>query len=331
MEITQRSLRHVKNLNHEEILQKLINILKTFGRDFLLAWTVRGGVGLLPVLMRLIKSRKYFCTLEHFFIFRFQIGPAILAAFGRPATRFGLFIACYFALFKFLEDLIAKSRQKKDRWNSFIAGALASITLRIETEDLRWSFAQYLAVRAGQCVVEHLVARKPWLSRYVSAGDSLLFAICSGQLVYAFIVRPDTLDPDYSAFLTRIAQINPLIIKNVQNLMTMKAVDHEALINHVQKYGKHAPLGLFLRQTPAIIGCECIHPQSDCLKRIVEATIGCFKIVFPMYLSLHTIPAIVFKLKTFMNEPVAILKHSLINAVYSSRCRYILSGFFSIW
>lgn len=58
-------------------------------------------------------------------------------------------------------------------------------------------------VRALQAVYNAGKARDIF---YFKHGDSLLFAITCGQVLYAYTMRPDTLPPDFYSFMLKAAR-----------------------------------------------------------------------------------------------------------------------------
>lgn len=220
-------------------------------------------------------------------------------SFGWGAARFGLFIALYFALFKILEKMLRHYRKRQDSWNAFIAGALASVSLLVEEHSFRWTFSQYLSVRALFCAWNHFQQRYPQARTLSHYGDALLFALCSGQAVYSFILRPDTVDPAYRHFLTQVTHIDPLVIAMFRQRLRTGLVSKETLARFVQKCAAKGLTLPSLHKTASRgdLTCGMIHPGMDCLTRIFWMLPANFKLVFPMYFSLHIVPPILFKFK----------------------------------
>ena len=217
-------------------------------------------------------------------------------SFGKTAGRFGAFMALYFALFKILERIIGRFRRRKDSWNAFIAGAGASVALLVEEVGTRWIFAQYLLVRALGCAWTNFQEKHPALDPYAYYGDALLFSLCSGQAVYCFVVRPDTIDPSYSSFLTKLTQMDYNLVRLFQTMMRTKTYDPVLLGGVLEKIRDS---GVFpsklLTSTSDHISCSLIHPGMACLERIPWMAYATFKAAFPMYLSLHLVPPLLLK------------------------------------
>lgn len=225
---------------------------------------------------------------------------ALRLSFGATAGRFGLFLALYFALFKILEKMARRYRGHADSWNAFVAGAVASLVLAVEEESSRWMLAQYLAVRALACVWSSFQARHPALDPYAQYGDALLFALCSGQAVYCFVVRPETVDRAYSQFLTKVTQMDPLLIDLFRTRLRTGHLSPSLwarLVDRATARGLTVAPDL-LHHPTAHISCSLIHPGMSCIKRILWVLYANFRSVFPMYFSLHLVPVLLLKYKS---------------------------------
>lgn len=300
-----KCLERIHSSDRPNEYHRLLQIfVRTFGRDFVLAWAVRGGVGLLPHLLKLLRNKG------------FDLVEALRLSFGRSAFRFGLFMALYFALFKILERLLQRYRRKRDSWNAFGAGGVAALALLVEEAETRWMIAQYLAVRAIGTSVSKMLLKYPRLGRWLIHGDAAVFAACSGQAVYNFVVRPETLDPAYSHFLTQVTQMDPLVIRLFQGKMRTGQLSPPLLAQLAEQWQRKGydltPLGI-----PDRLTCAWIHPERGCLSRILWLLLANFRMVFPMYFSLHLVPALLAK-KDSLRQLQQILRGALKNGGQSS-------------
>lgn len=285
------------------------------------------------------------------FYFRINIVKLIKESFGVEAARFGLFVSLYFSTFKVSEKIIShwrngragsrdniknpsssnlslnnstnnsiitcKQSKVKDRWSPLAAGAIASLSLFVmrSDESFRWSLAQYLAVRATQCLYNHFITKNPqWKSSFYY-GDVVIFSLSSAQLLYGFFVRRETLDPEYLNFLQKLTGTPPEILHELGNNLrsSLTAVSGYELLNlalileNVHEISPHLlPLEI---STPLIANeslnhfpCSAFHFGETCLKRIGSVWMFIFKNATPMYFSLHFVPSLLFKYKTFLKE-----------------------------
>lgn len=296
--------------------------LTQFKKNFLLSYGVRSGVTLLPHLIRLIRSSSDVGLFE-----------IILKSFGRHSIQFGLFIAAFFGSFAKIEDVLERVLTEKKGWSreriqwirSLLAGGIASLALIWERDPMtRWLFAQYSAARAAQCLFEHFKSKYEFGKKYGHHFYSLLFTLCSGQLVYTWVTRPHALDPDYDSFLLRVSGIsriqrNLLRDHNMDGLIDFDSIDSRLnLIKRPIEVGDQR-LMILLRQCPKIIGCELLHPeQESCTFGVLEHWKDVFLMMFPVYFSLHTIPPFVFRFHRFIGDPLYSLKLCFQNTLRSS-------------
>lgn len=225
-------------------------------------------------------------------------------------------MSIYFALFKILERLIEKLRGKDDSWNAFLAGSLASIALIFEEESSRWTIAQYISVRALSSLSCSVSTKFPILKPLSYYGDAFVFALCSGQAVYNFVVRPETLDIAYSQFLTQVAQIHPKVIAMFRSRLRTGRLDSDMLASYV---GEMASKGVKIPiESLHELSCSLIHPGQWCLERILWVWGANFRMVFPMYFSLHIIPPFLFKFKSSLHTLNDTILNGLRNTAQSS-------------
>jgi len=228
----------------------------------------------------------------------------------------------YFGLFKVLDRLIQRLLPNLMKQSALIAGAVSSVALLIEGEGFRWMFAQYLTMRALSCVASNIVQRYPGRLKLLEEyGDAAVFALGSGQAVYSFIVRPDTIDREYGHFLTWVADMDPALIELFRKMLqSNKWDDGQAakLLARSARILSPEALKRLAANLHAPLSCGVIHPESDCFNRIVYSWLSTFRTVFPMYFSLHLAPPLLFKTKAFLADPVASALRSAHNGVRSS-------------
>jgi hypothetical protein len=239
---------------------------------------------------------------------------------ARTSIDFGLFAASYFALFKGLEEKWVPMLRKRisiqdGKWDSGIAGGLAAITMLLfeGEESMRRILGHYSAVRALQIFYNKSSLYKIW-------GDwpySLLFMLSSGQIVYCFAKRPEILDPEYRAFLTKVTVFHPTIIQTLRNRLWRRHIDFEGVSKIVLKYREES-MSLALKRHPTMVGCDWIHPESTCTKKVLGIWPLIFKMMFPVYGSLHAIPSLIFRPGTILSNPLAFIKAVLLATARSS-------------
>lgn len=220
-------------------------------------------------------------------------------------ARFGLFVSLYFSSFKLTEQLICYCRKgRKDRWNALFAGAVASASLAVlrGDEQARWTLAQYLAMRAAQCLYNHMCRAHPRLKRFFYYGDVGLFSFSSGQLMYGYFVRPGTLDPDYKRFVERFADVNENIVARNRHVLRSGRLElYDLLVVALTLSG--GSFELSRHEMAKTLPCSVFHSDSGgCVDRTVSLWLRTFRQAAPMYFPLHLIPMLVLKYRHFIKE-----------------------------
>lgn len=91
-----------------------------------------------------------------------------------------------------------RMRKKTRQWYAVVAGALAGgFGVMFEKKGRRVTIAQQLFVRGLQGSYNALSTRH---NIKIPHGDVLVFSLCCGQIMYGFLLRPDTIPPSYSAW-----------------------------------------------------------------------------------------------------------------------------------
>jgi len=178
----QYSVRLCKHPNHSEF-SCLIHALKGFVRGFALGYSIRGAIALVTALVikRLYRNPKKLIqsTLLH-----------------NDTIRSGLFLGTYTGTLKGVNCLLRYVRKREDGWNAIIAGSVAGLSMFISKSN---EIALYLFARALESIFNAL--HKRGIVPSFKHGDSVLFAICTSIMFYAFAWEQEALRPSYRKFL----------------------------------------------------------------------------------------------------------------------------------
>lgn len=223
---------------------RLSNALVHFGRAFWLAWMVKGGAGLLPELVKYCKSLASDATYSP------RREKFLGIVFGKGTVRSALAIAAFFSISKSLDHALAALPNGSRAGVSGVIASLAFSALEPDS-DTRWSWAQYLSVRAGMAIGRSIIGSDRKYRDLTTAA----FALGVGQLMYGFIVRPELMDAGYEAYLRSVA------------LADSKQIS------------------AFRRER----GDPCVHthPSATCTERIAAVYGHVFKLSLPLYLSIY--------------------------------------------
>ena len=113
-----------------------------------------------------------------------------------------------------LKGTLQKLRGKKDFWNTFISGSISSLSILIlekeKGESTCRSLALYFMARVMQCFYNSAVQRGIWKFPGSSWNywDSLLFILSTTQIMYVYVMRPDTLPFSYFNFIRNSGPIH---------------------------------------------------------------------------------------------------------------------------
>lgn len=116
------------------------------------------------------------------------------------------------------------------------------------------------------------------------------------QVMYAFVMRPETLPKAYQDFIQKTGPVAQPVYKAVRDCCRGFPVDVASLSAFLsdKKNSNHAKLEEF----PSIIPCSIIHPDtSSCLAHNANATSATFRKTFPLYFSLTFVPFVVLHLQ----------------------------------
>lgn len=135
----------------------------------------------------------------------------------------------------------------------------------LENSERRRTFGLYLMVRGIQSVYCALLKRG--MPLFYPAewkhGDSLLFILSSAQIMYAYVMRPETLPSSYWRFIVNAGPITKDVLTAVRRNNRGLPVDVDKLLAYCEKAGGKAavtppPLTSAL---PDAIPLGVLHPQ----------------------------------------------------------------------
>ncbi|KIM77310.1 hypothetical protein PILCRDRAFT_622510 [Piloderma croceum F 1598] len=209
-------------------------------------------------------------------------------------------------------------RKKTRRWHSVFAGSVAgALAIMFEKNENRTGIAQQLFVRGLQGSYNAFSSKH---GIHFPRGEVVVFSVCCAQIMYAFLMAPDTLPRSYTNWITQAGQIPFECVRINKSLVrenSFDIADLDTLIRRDDVTPNNMLQLLALRSTAAAptpdFGvryaiCPTVHPATDsCAALILPRFFGVFKWMFPVYGALHLIPMILFKRKLFMKNPTGML------------------------
>ncbi|XP_044493154.1 uncharacterized protein LOC123216703 [Mangifera indica] len=303
----------------------IANAIGNLCQSFLLSYGVRVGIGILLRAFKLARRQSYSSILD----LKQLVSEKDLIV-REEACRIGLLFGGFTGSYHALRCLLRKLRNKETPVNSFLAGSIAGLSvLALDDSNRRRTLALYLLARVAQCAYNSAKSKNKfhlWGS-YRRHGDSLLFALACAQVMYAFVMRPESLPKSYQEFIQKTGPVAAPVYKAVRDSCRGSPVDVASLSTYLSNRKKFNPVKL--EEFPSIIPCSVIHPDTDsCLTHNANAASATFRKTFPLYFSLTFVPFVVLHLQKFMNAPARTCWLALKGAVRSTT---FLSAFVGIF
>ncbi|KAI9323625.1 hypothetical protein BX666DRAFT_1847844 [Dichotomocladium elegans] len=269
----------------------LLHALKGGARAFLLAFGVRGGVILCLSLLRVMRKGG-------------KIGHLISTSFkNETALRFGAMFGTFAFLWKLVNNGMRIQRDKDDRLNGLVAGAVAGLAILCERQERRVDIAQQLDIL------------------YFKNGDALLFALACGQILYSYTMQPHTLDPGYYKFMVATARVPGNLLRlSAKNVRGFPITPEETLkAISIHRPTPHAiAIASTISAHPVCTPCEALHPWIDgCSSTAVERFVKVCKSMFPVYGTLHFVPMLLLRNKHLRKDPQGMLKRTALATIKS--------------
>ncbi|KAK4385209.1 hypothetical protein Sango_2644900 [Sesamum angolense] len=317
------------------------NAVGNLCQSFLLSYGIRVGIGILLRAFKLARLKSYSSLLdikvfdESIAVYHDVVSSSVNLEREGPYSKRGSmpnwftfrgFTGSYHAL----RCLLRKLRKKETPVNAILAGAISGLSiLALDDPSRRRTLALYLLARVAQCAYNSAKSKNKfhlWGSHW-SHGDTLLFAIACAQVMYSFVMRPESLPKSYQDFIQKTGPVAAPVYKAVRDCCRGSPVDVASLSAYLSK--SRGSNNVKLEDFPDIIPCSIIHPESNsCLVHNANAATATFRKTFPLYFSLTFVPFVVLRLQKFMDAPVRTCWHAVTGAVRSTT---FLSAFVGIF
>ena len=145
--------------------------------------------------------------------------------------------------------------------------------------------------RVAQCSYNACKARGWWhlWGSNWKHGDALLFILSSAQIMYAYVMRPETLPPSYHRFIVKSGPIPDVALQATMLQNRGAALDVPRIISYVKgAAGAHAASLVSVEGLSHLIPCSVLHPTTPrcpsavyaafsgvCVCVCVDAVVGC--------------------------------------------------------
>ncbi|XP_075500682.1 uncharacterized protein LOC142539256 isoform X1 [Primulina tabacum] len=301
------------------------NAVGNLCQSFLLSYGIRVGIGILLRAFKLVRLKSYSSLLD----LKQLVSEKDLIV-REEACRIGLLFGGLTGSYHALRCLLRKLRKKETPMNTFLAGAVSGLSiLALDDSSRRRTLALYLLARLAQCAYNSAKSNNKfhlWGSHW-SHGDTLLFSIACAQVMYAFVMRPESMPKSYQDFIQKTGPVAAPVYKAVRDCCRGSPVDITSLSTYLSNRRGFSTVKL--EEFPDIVPCSIIHPNTDsCLFHNANAARDTFRKTFPLYFSLTFVPFVVLRMQKFMDAPVRTCWLAVKGAVRSTT---FLSAFVGIF
>ncbi|KAJ1343033.1 hypothetical protein BSLG_002059 [Batrachochytrium salamandrivorans] len=165
-------------------------------RSFLISFALRGGITLAIRLFRVLRGKDL-------------LRKAILSFFNSDSHRFARMVGSFSFIWKLINNSLTRYRSvscppntpmspattaRLSKTNGAIAGAVAGLAILFETPDNRIAYSQQFFMRSMQAGYNALSSREIFVFPH---GDTILFSIACGSIMYAYVMHPTTIPKSY--------------------------------------------------------------------------------------------------------------------------------------
>ncbi|KAL9666310.1 hypothetical protein QQ045_000638 [Rhodiola kirilowii] len=310
------------------------NAIGNLCQSFLLSYGVRVGIGILLRALKLARKQSYGSILD----LKQLVSEKDLIV-REEACRIGLFFGGFTGSYHALRCLLRKLTKKETPTNVILAGSIAGLSiLALDDSNRRRTLALYLLARLSQACLSMVVVQCAYNSAksknkfhlwgsHWGHGDSLLFSLTCAQVMYAFVMHPESLPKAYRDFIQKTGPVAEPVYKAIRDCNRANPLDIAQLSAYLSN--KKGSEFVNLEKFPSIIPCSIIHPDTiSCLAQNGKATSETFRKTFPLYFSLTLVPYVVLHLQKFMNAPARTCWNALKGSVHSTT---FLSAFVGIF
>ncbi|OCH90016.1 hypothetical protein OBBRIDRAFT_731675 [Obba rivulosa] len=223
------------------------------------------------------------------------------------------------------------ARKRTRRWYAVLAGAMAGgVAIMFEKRSRRVAIGQQMFVRGLQGTYNAFSVKRGFR---IPHGDVLVFSLCCGQIMYGWLLRPDTLPRSYNHWISTASKVpreGVIIARDLARTGTFQVSNMEALLQRKNvtpsnRAAMVARIASALLPPPArdygphFGPCEVTHPWLDsCMVVWPERILAVFRWMLPIYGALHFIPMLLFRRGRVVKAPARMFVRAALGTVRSS-------------
>ena len=221
------------------------------------------------------------------------------------ALRWGVFVGAFSAQHEFLKAALSHCRNGQQDWiNSFVAATSAGPWFLVLPENRREWLTLYAPARAISATWSYLVTRHYF--RPIDDG-SLLFILTSSQIMYAYVMRPESLKESYWKFIINAGPLERDMLGLIKSHHRgVPALEMGAQHGTTPALGKqlHTFLTAPGANTHGGIPCHIMHPGRTCQQQRMYTFRKGFTQAVALYGSLGLTASVAFNLKRVITQPL---------------------------
>ena len=266
--------------------------------------------------------------------FKSVITDSLLA---KDAYRFAIMLGSFSFIHKFLSNSLLLKTGNYNKRNSAIAGAIASLSLLIETPVNRVTIAQQFSMRAIQAGKNALKQRNLF---HFAHADTLAFAAAAASIMYAYTNYPQSIPRSYYEWVVQHGRVPKAMVElnrlnsHAAHKGTMKTYSATDLLQTIEKFNptreSKKKLVAYLKEhsqrLPSVPCCMLHSSSNSCSIYCVSVWIKTFADMLPVYLSLNFIPQLILKTQNLIDYPYDTFKKIVENTAIS--CSFLSSYVF---
>ncbi|KAI9338491.1 hypothetical protein BDR26DRAFT_803613 [Obelidium mucronatum] len=306
----------------------LIHSLKGGFRSYALSFALRGGVSCVVSLVKVLKGRA---TLSH--SFKQLFNPSVFR-FANMIGSFSFFFRLISYVIRYWQRSLPLFLVGEERRIPFIAGCISGLSVLFETYENRVAVMQQFGLRALQAVYNGLESRNLYSFPH---GDSLLFMIACGSIMYGYTMQPDTIPPEYYNWIVQTARVSkealslsrqnnrahesrkipPIAFSQIESCINKNSGPNAltALSGAASYYSENVDA----RGILPIVPCEVIHPgNTHCISYNISLIWKVLIGIAPVYTALNFVPMVLLKTRQLREKPGELVSKGIWNTLVSS-------------
>jgi len=240
--------------------------------------------------------------------------------------KWGAFGVCYAGGYVAVDETLRAGVgvERTKNWRGLVAGAAVGPALFLTGGGRHTSLSIYLFLRAlillarignksERAWVRTLVAPSRW-----EHGDTLMMCLSSGQVLYSWIMMPETLGSSYVSFLNKHGGKPTWVVKALRHIVEANRAGGRVELERALPAGVGQPGGrrgwLRARTIFPVLLQEGHNFWTHGLTFLAEA----YRRSLPVYLPVYFVPALLIHRKSFFNRDLELLKKTFHGVARSS-------------